>query len=70
MSNLLVERAYGFSNIHEESSYTVEVMKNAGWISAIITVLVLWHHGGMLQSPEEMQNMIFDMFHVNAEDFV
>lgn len=63
MSNLLMERAYNSSEIFRGDSYTTKDMKNAGWISAIITVLVLWHHGGMQQSTEEMQKMIFDMFH-------
>lgn len=65
MSNILVERAYGFLDIHNDGNYTIQKMKYAGWISSIITVLILWHHGGMKQSPEEMQQMIFEMFHVN-----
>ena len=69
MSNLLVERAYGFSDISQVNMYTMEKMKYAGWISAIITVLLLWHHSGMHQSPEEMQNMIYDMFHVNKDNY-
>jgi hypothetical protein len=44
-------------------------MKRAGWISAIITVLVLWHHGGMTQSPEEMQKLIYDMFHIKGYEY-
>lgn len=65
MSNILVERAYLFSDIHQNEKYTIQTMKYAGWISAIITVLILWHHGGMQQSPVEMQQMIYEMFHVN-----
>ena len=63
LSNLLVERAYSFSDIYREENYTIQTMKYAGWISAIITVLVLWHHSGMRQSPEEMRKTIYDMFH-------
>ena len=65
MSNILVERAYVSSNITQENNSTVQNMKYAGWISALITVLVLWHHGGMKQSVEEMRNTIYEMFHIN-----
>ena len=68
LSQVLVERAYFISNFaEEEDRFTVENMKNAGWISAIITVLVLWHHGGMEQSPEQMKDMLYSMFHVYPE---
>ena len=68
MSQILVDRAYSISNFgKEEEMYTIRNMKNAGWISAIITVLVLWHHGGMRQTPEEMQELVYTMFHVNKD---
>ncbi len=68
MSQVLVDRAYtiSFSN-NEEEMFTLRNMKSAGWISAIITVLVMWHHGGMKQTPEEMQELIYSMFHVNKD---
>lgn len=59
-----MERAYAFSEISGNETCTVEMMKNAGWISAMIAILLLWHHGGMKQSPEEMHKMIFEMFHI------
>ena len=64
MSNVLVERAYVSSNITQENNSTIQNMKYAGWISSLITVLVLWHHGGMKQSTEEMRNTIYEMFHI------
>lgn len=68
MSQMLVDRAYNMANLrNEEEMYTIRNMKNAGWLSAIITVLILWHHGGMKQTPEEMQDLIYDMFHVNKD---
>lgn len=67
MSNLLVERAYVFSNIYQEAGLSIQNMKYAGRIAAIITVLVLWHHDGMKQSPEEMQRMVYEMFHINGK---
>ena len=69
MSNLLVERAYIFSNIYQEDGLSIQNMKYAGWIAAIITVLVLWHHDGMQQSPAEMQKMIYDMFHLKGNTY-
>lgn len=69
MSNILVERAYNFSDIRDGEAYTIRKMKYAGWISTIITVLILWHHGGMKQSPAEMQQMIYEMFHINEHGY-
>lgn len=65
LSQILVDRTYFYSNITEEKRYTISNMKYAGWISAIITVLLLWHHGGMQQSTEEMKELIITMFHVS-----
>lgn len=69
MSNLLVERAYIFSDIYREKEMSIQNMKCAGWIAAIITVLVLWHHDGMKQSPDEMQKTIYDMFHLKGKTY-
>ena len=67
MSNLLVERAYILSDIYQRDGMSIQNMKYAGWISCIITVLLLWHHGGMQQSPDEMQKTIYDMFHLKGK---
>ena len=68
LSQVLVDRAYFISNFaEEEERFTVENMKRAGWISSIITVLVLWHHGGLQQSSEEMQELVYSMFHIGSE---
>ena len=64
MSNILVERAYVFSNITQENNSTIQNMKYAGWIASLITVLILWHHGGMLQTEEEMCQTINEMFNI------
>ena len=69
LSNLLVERAYSFSDIYKDDNYTIQTMKYAGWISAIITVLLLWHHSGMQQSPDEMQKTMYEMFHLNGNNY-
>ena len=67
LSQVLVDRAYYISNFAEEGQFTVDNMKKASWISAIITVLVLWHHGGMQQTPEEMKQLLYGVFHVQME---
>lgn len=68
MSQILVDRAYSISSINDKSEmFSVQHMKYAGWISSIITVLILWHHGGMQQSPNQMEEMIWDMFHVEEK---
>ena len=68
MSQILVDRAYNMANFgKEEEMYTIRNMRNAGCISAIITVLVLWHHGGMKQTPEEMKDLVYTMFNINKD---
>ena len=48
MSQILVDRAYSISNFgKEEEVYTIQNMKNAGWLTAIITVLV-FHYLNLL----------------------
>ena len=69
LSNLLVERAYILSDIYQRDVMSIQNMKYAGWISSIITVLLLWHHGGMQQSTDEMQKTIYDMFHLKGKNY-
>lgn len=63
MSELLVYRANFLSDLEKGEMYTLQKMKYAGWMSALLTVLVLWHHGGMKQSLEEMTELVYDMFY-------
>lgn len=68
MSQILVERAYYISAIDTKSDmFGIQHMKYAGWISGIITVLVMWHHGEMKQSSYEMQELLWDMYHLNEK---
>ncbi|MBR5127607.1 MAG: TetR/AcrR family transcriptional regulator [Roseburia sp.] len=64
LSQVLVDRAYFNSRIIEKERYTITSMKHAGWIAAIITVLILWHHGGMQQTTAEMRELMISMFHI------
>lgn len=68
MSQLLVDRAYSISSIYDGNElFTMQHMKFAGWISAIMTVLIMWHHGGMRQTSAEMERLLWDMFHVDEK---
>ena len=65
MSSILTERVYAaMSSDGSNDLFEIETIKNMGWLSAIITVLIMWHHGGMQQTPEEMEQLIYEMFHV------
>ena len=65
MSSILMERVLVIMPSGENFDlFEMKNLKNMGWISAIITVLIMWHHGGMKQKPEEMEHLIYDMFHV------
>lgn len=65
MSSIIMERVYTIMASSDKlNMYELNSMKNAGWLSAIITVLILWHHGGMEQKPEEMEQLINEMFHL------
>lgn len=37
-------------------------MKYAGYISAFMTLVIVWHHSGMKQSVGEMTGLVVDMF--------
>ena len=40
-------------------------MRHAGYISAIMTILLLWHHSGMTQTEEEMSEELLTMFKID-----
>ena len=68
MSQILVDRAYSISAIDDKDKmFTMQYMKYAGWISAIMTVLILWHHGGMQHTSKQMEEMLWDMFHLDEK---
>ena len=68
MSQILVDRAYSISSIDDkEQMFTMQYMKYAGWISSIMTVLILWHHGGMKQTSRQMEGLLWGMFHIDEK---
>lgn len=62
-SQKLVDRSFSIilSNLTLEQ-VTAKEMKYSGYISAIITMVVMWHHSGMKNSPEEMTELMAEMF--------
>ena len=42
-------------------------IKHVGQISAILTVMILWHHSGMKQNTSEMKQLVLDMLGLNLE---
>ncbi len=69
MSQLLMYRTQMISFAENEAElFETKSMKYIGWISAIISVLVLWHHGGMKQSLKEMERLIYEMFHIGQKN--
>lgn len=67
-SQKLNERSYVrvLSNLTLDK-VTTRKMRHAGSISAILTIVVLWHHSGMKNSPEEMADLMVEMFGGNSE---
>lgn len=63
LSQILVTRSY-------ERIFAVEQITEikrkeilfAGYVSALMTMLIIWHHSGMKQSSEEMAAMVDQVF--------
>ena len=68
LSDLLMSRSMYVSlyNIPIQE-YTIKDMKYTGWISSIISVLVVWHRGGMKQTSKEMEQVICEIFQIDLE---
>lgn len=63
MSQILVDRMYTFIFLEKDTElFDTRNMKIVGTVSAILAVLILWHHGGMKQSAEEMEQVVQEMF--------
>ena len=41
---------------------SAEAMKSSAYISAMVTLVVMWHHNGMKQSVGEMKHLVLEMF--------
>ena len=68
LSTLLINRVYEKFNTGilventDEEGVTDKELKYAGYIAAIMTMLISWHHTGMKQSPKEMHRIVQEMF--------
>ena len=62
-SQKMMERCFSMVLANERLDMnSVGAMKRAGYISAMLTLVTMWHHNGMKQSVEEMKNLVLEMF--------
>lgn len=63
LSPLMINRLYGqLATRPLKHGITGQELKYAGYISAIMTMLISWHHAGMKQSEVEMSLLVKEMF--------
>lgn len=63
LSQKMMERCFSMVLANERLDMTsVEAIKRAGYISAMLTLVTMWHHNGMKQSVGEMKNLVLEMF--------
>lgn len=65
LSAMLVNRIYEKINMDIVNSMkvgTVDYFRYSGYVSAIMTILLAWHHTGMQQSVNEMSGLVAQMF--------
>ncbi|MBQ3558267.1 MAG: TetR/AcrR family transcriptional regulator [Agathobacter sp.] len=71
LSPLLINRIYEkFDRRLEEEKSGKRIISNrdlkySGYIAAIMTMLVSWHHSGMHQTPNEMSTLVREMFRID-----
>lgn len=63
ISSMLVYRIYERfeTNVYDEP-ITNQYLRYSGYVAAIMTVLLVWHHSGMRQSVNEISDQIRHMF--------
>lgn len=66
MSMVLFDRFYvrTFSGGKKAEEFTTGDLKYIGWIYAMTSVLVVWHHSGMKQPSQEMQELVQIMLRI------
>lgn len=63
LSYFLVNRIFErFNESIDKGNFTNEELRYSGYISAMLTMLLTWHHSGMKQSVEEMSQQVKCMF--------
>lgn len=68
LSEKLMERTFSMWLDREQLDMTSgEAMKSSGYIAAMLTLVVMWHHNGMRQSVDEMKGLVLEMFAGNSK---
>lgn len=63
LSYFLINRIFErFNEKIDQGAFSNEELRYSGYISAIMTMLLTWHHSGMKQSAEEMSQQVRHMF--------
>ena len=69
LSPLLINRIYErfVGGVEADANIIIsnKDLKYSGYIAAIMTMLVSWHHSGMHQTPEEMSGLVREMFRID-----
>jgi len=63
LSQKLMERTFAMVIASERLDMTSgEAIKSSAYISAMLTLVIMWHHNGMKQSVSEMKMLVLEMF--------
>ena len=63
LSHLLATRLQQrLNHTINNNQLVMQELRYAGYISAIMTILLIWHHAGMQQSAEEISQQVREMF--------
>ena len=63
LSQKLMDRAFSLVLASERLDMkSGKAMKYGGYISAVLTMVIMWHHNGMVQSVDEMKVLVLGMF--------
>ena len=70
LSTLLVDRIYEQLNKDADINMrfgSVDYLRYSGYVAALMTILLSWHHAGMKQSVEEVSELVKHMFRTKNE---
>lgn len=69
LSQKLMDRAFTLVMTSGQlETLTSTEMKYAGYVSAIMTLVIMWHHSGMRMSVKEMEDLTIEMFVQKSEN--
>jgi hypothetical protein len=65
LSPMMLNQLYGRLETRPlKEGITGKELKYAGYISALMSILISWHHAGMQQSEQEMSQLVVEMFNM------